>query len=32
MVLVSYKTIGRNIRQARVRAGLTQEQTVEYII
>lgn len=31
MVLVSYKTIGRNIRQARVRAGLTQEQTAELL-
>ena len=29
MVLVSYKVIGRNIRQARAHAGLTQEQTAE---
>lgn len=28
-MLVSYKTIGRNIRQARVQAGFTQEQTAE---
>ena len=28
-MLVSYKTIGRNIRAARTQAGLTQEQTAE---
>ena len=28
-MLVSYKVIGRNIRQARAKAGLTQEQTAE---
>ena len=28
-MLVSYKVIGRNIRQARTKAGLTQEQTAE---
>ena len=28
-VLVSFKVIGRNIRKARVQAGLTQEQTAE---
>lgn len=28
-MLVSYKTIGRNIRQARTQASLTQEQTAE---
>lgn len=28
-MLVSYKVIGRNIRQARMQAGLTQEQTAE---
>jgi transcriptional regulator with XRE-family HTH domain len=29
LMLVSYKTIGRNIRSARQDAGLTQEQTAE---
>ena len=28
-MLVSHKTVGRNIRAARTRAGLTQEQTAE---
>lgn len=31
MVLVSYKSIGRNIRQARIQANLTQEQTAEQL-
>lgn len=29
--LVSYKTIGRNIREARMEANLTQEQTAEQL-
>ena len=28
-MLVSYKTIGRNIRQARAKSGMTQEQAAE---
>lgn len=30
-MLVSYKTIGRNIKAARTEAGLTQEQTAELL-